>query len=81
MPSQSIETPSEQSSLGLSETKSMRCPLCNALVDTTPKAEKPKCRPFCSERCKTIDLAHWLTGAYAVPGEPVEASGGQEGEA
>jgi endogenous inhibitor of DNA gyrase (YacG/DUF329 family) len=24
-------------------------------------------RPFCSERCKLIDLGHWLTGSYSVP--------------
>jgi endogenous inhibitor of DNA gyrase (YacG/DUF329 family) len=27
-------------------------------------------RPFCSERCKLLDLARWADGAYAVPGEP-----------
>jgi uncharacterized protein len=24
-------------------------------------------RPFCSERCKMIDLDHWLEGRYRVP--------------
>jgi hypothetical protein len=24
-------------------------------------------RPFCSKRCRDLDLAAWLTGAYAVP--------------
>ncbi len=24
-------------------------------------------RPFCSERCKMIDLGQWLTESYAVP--------------
>jgi endogenous inhibitor of DNA gyrase (YacG/DUF329 family) len=28
-------------------------------------------RPFCSERCKTQDLARWADGSYRVPGEPV----------
>ena len=23
--------------------------------------------PFCSERCKLIDLGHWLDGDYAMP--------------
>lgn len=27
--------------------------------------------PFCSERCKLQDLAHWVDGRYRVPGEPV----------
>ena len=31
----------------------------------------PRFRPFCSERCKLIDLAKWAEGAYRVAGEPV----------
>ena len=26
-------------------------------------------RPFCSARCKMIDLARWLGGAYRLPSE------------
>ena len=26
-------------------------------------------RPFCSERCKMIDLGHWLQENYKVPSE------------
>jgi endogenous inhibitor of DNA gyrase (YacG/DUF329 family) len=29
-------------------------------------------RPFCSRRCADIDLARWLGGAYAIPGEPAD---------
>jgi hypothetical protein len=28
-------------------------------------------RPFCSERCKMIDLGAWADEEYAVPGEPL----------
>jgi endogenous inhibitor of DNA gyrase (YacG/DUF329 family) len=28
-------------------------------------------RPFCSERCKLLDLAAWADGAYRIPAEPV----------
>jgi endogenous inhibitor of DNA gyrase (YacG/DUF329 family) len=28
-------------------------------------------RPFCSERCRTEDLARWAEGTYRVPGERV----------
>jgi endogenous inhibitor of DNA gyrase (YacG/DUF329 family) len=40
-----------------------RCPLCDADVrlDSTPTA------PFCSDRCRLIDLGRWLDEAYAVP--------------
>ena len=44
----------------------MRCPTCRKPV---PEAER-RFRPFCSERCKLIDLGRWLDGAYAIPGEP-----------
>lgn len=27
--------------------------------------------PFCSERCRLIDLGVWASGDYRVPGEPV----------
>jgi hypothetical protein len=28
-------------------------------------------RPFCSERCKLLDLARWVDEGYRIPGEPV----------
>jgi hypothetical protein len=31
-------------------------------------------RPFCSERCKLIDLGGWLSGDNAIPGEPAESA-------
>ena len=39
------------------------CPVCDVPVrlDATPTA------PFCSERCRLIDLGRWLDEAYAVP--------------
>ncbi len=27
-------------------------------------------RPFCSERCKLIDLGKWAEGEYSIPGQP-----------
>jgi len=32
-------------------------------------------RPFCSERCKLIDLGAWLTEQRAIPGEPAAPPG------
>jgi endogenous inhibitor of DNA gyrase (YacG/DUF329 family) len=37
------------------------CPICGKARDAT-------LRPFCSKRCKDLDLARWLTGDYAIPG-------------
>jgi len=42
------------------------CVLCR----TRPEDER--WRPFCSERCKTADLAQWADGRYRVPGEPIQ---------
>ena len=30
----------------------------------------PAWRPFCSERCKLLDLGNWMDGRYRVPGRP-----------
>jgi len=29
-------------------------------------------KPFCSHRCKMVDLGRWLGGHYRVPGEPID---------
>jgi endogenous inhibitor of DNA gyrase (YacG/DUF329 family) len=44
----------------------MLCPICKKPVPESP-ADRPKSDPFCSERCKLIDLGRWLRGAYQVP--------------
>ena len=44
------------------------CPQCGAAVEWTAAATW---RPFCSNRCKTIDLGAWASEAYRVPAEPV----------
>ena len=31
-------------------------------------------RPFCSERCKLIDLGAWADGSYNIPGDPSDVS-------
>ena len=43
-------------------------PLC-AYCRTRPV--DPAWRPFCSERCKLMDLGRWLSGDYKVPGPTV----------
>jgi endogenous inhibitor of DNA gyrase (YacG/DUF329 family) len=40
----------------------------------------PVWRPFCSERCKLLDLSQWIDGTYRVPGEPVSAPDEEAGE-
>jgi endogenous inhibitor of DNA gyrase (YacG/DUF329 family) len=40
--------------------KTPSCPICG-------KPTEPKFRPFCSPRCKDVDLHRWMSGVYAVP--------------
>ena len=41
----------------------IRCPICKKEV--TPDAPE---FPFCSPRCRTIDLGNWASEKYKVPG-------------
>ena len=40
------------------------CPQCGAPV---PWAPESRFRPFCSERCRLIDLGAWASESYRVP--------------
>jgi endogenous inhibitor of DNA gyrase (YacG/DUF329 family) len=40
------------------------CPRCGKL---SPYAPENKSRPFCSERCRLIDLGKWADDSYRVP--------------
>lgn len=41
-----------------------RCPTCKKHFKVA--AEKAKYFPFCSERCKLIDLGEWLESRYKI---------------
>jgi endogenous inhibitor of DNA gyrase (YacG/DUF329 family) len=41
----------------------MRCPICRKEFDLVQSPAKP----FCSDRCRTIDLGRWLDEAYPLP--------------
>ncbi len=48
------------------------CPTCNMrLPDKTADGVAPPSRPFCSNRCKLVDLSRWLGEEYRVAGPPV----------
>ena len=47
-----------------------RCPACRA--ELKPRQENPAV-PFCSPRCRAIDLGKWFIGSYRVPGPPAAA--------
>lgn len=42
------------------------CPKCNNLSEFSPSNAF---RPFCSERCKLIDLGVWASEGYTIPEE------------
>ena len=43
----------------------MQCPICRKPVKPTSEF-----MPFCSDRCRTIDLGNWASGKYVIPGDP-----------
>ncbi|MDQ2855961.1 MAG: DNA gyrase inhibitor YacG [Acidobacteriota bacterium] len=45
----------------------MKCPTCDKPVQWQ---DNPY-RPFCSDRCRLIDLGAWVNEEYTVPGERV----------
>jgi endogenous inhibitor of DNA gyrase (YacG/DUF329 family) len=45
----------------------MLCPICKRAVDEAAKGRQGSSFPFCSERCKLIDLGRWLSGKYQIP--------------
>jgi endogenous inhibitor of DNA gyrase (YacG/DUF329 family) len=55
----------------------IRCPICEKRFDP---AQSPA-MPFCSERCRQIDLGRWLREVYSVPVERErDEEDGVEGE-
>ena len=47
----------------------VQCPTCQKDVEWKPES---KYRPFCSERCKLIDLGEWASGGHAIPGKSAD---------
>ena len=54
-----------------------KCPICNAEVKSR---NENKAFPFCSPRCKTIDLGKWLNEEYRVPSDEDETGEDVEGD-
>ena len=43
------------------KSPNLRCPICKKAVKSTDLDY-----PFCSERCRTIDLGKWASGQYVI---------------
>jgi hypothetical protein len=46
----------------------LRCPICKRAVKSTDADF-----PFCSDRCRTIDLGKWASGAYVIASPVTDA--------
>jgi hypothetical protein len=46
----------------------LKCPICKKAV-----AKASEDFPFCSERCRTIDLGKWASGQYVVSSQVQDA--------
>jgi endogenous inhibitor of DNA gyrase (YacG/DUF329 family) len=51
--------------------KSVACPTCHKPVAWN---EQSTWRPFCSERCRLIDLGEWLDEEKRIVGEPLPST-------
>ena len=45
----------------------VKCPICDKAVAWVASS---KYRPFCSDRCRLIDLGEWADGKRAIPSDP-----------
>ncbi len=45
-----------------------RCPICGKA--TAPREEN-RAFPFCSDRCRLVDLGKWLGEQYRIPGQRI----------
>jgi len=68
---------STKSGLSPQKRRQHRCPTCHRLFSLSghDAGQQPKVFPFCSERCKLVDLGAWLDGDYRIPARPDDATG------
>ncbi len=52
------------------------CPTCGRKSEYSSANQW---RPFCSERCKTVDLGAWASNAYVIGGSPQEDNTSSDG--
>jgi uncharacterized protein len=51
-------------------TLSVPCPRCGKATDADESKPLPPAFPFCSERCRLVDLGKWFDEEYRVAGKP-----------
>jgi len=55
----------------------VKCPTCKRSVPWLPEQQF---KPFCSERCKLIDLGEWAMEEKRIPGQPLADSDNEDDE-
>lgn len=60
----------------MTNLQQITCPICNKKNTWNP--ENPF-RPFCSERCKLIDLGEWASESRKIPGGPADFNSSNDG--
>lgn len=61
----------------MSASRVVACPSCGRPAEWSPQN---RFRPFCSERCKLIDLGAWATERYRVAGQEKPESEAPDGK-
>lgn len=56
----------------MSDKVRVPCPTCGKPVEWSAET---LWRPFCSERCRLIDLGEWLDESHRIPGKESESDG------
>ncbi|MCJ7453448.1 MAG: DNA gyrase inhibitor YacG [Steroidobacteraceae bacterium] len=51
------------------------CPTCQRPVKWS---EASPFRPFCSDRCKLIDLGAWIAEKHVIPGEEISSTANED---
>jgi endogenous inhibitor of DNA gyrase (YacG/DUF329 family) len=58
----------------------MRCLVCKKEVQEGEDSEAARYAPFCSERCRLIDLGNWAAEKYRVASETQSEEGEPQDE-
>jgi endogenous inhibitor of DNA gyrase (YacG/DUF329 family) len=64
-----VESREKVQSFSFMATVNATCPICRRELASGPRLPT---HPFCSERCKLVDLGNWLGNGYVIAGPAAE---------